>query len=124
MWLAGLGWRWGWIRRLKFGLDTPGLKEALSDASLPKDLHDLKAVERAMTPHGVELRGVRHDVMLLSYLVNPTHSSHTLPDMAARTTSRALKHQWTKTNPVDAERLCEAASAVVRLAAGAADAGR
>ena len=103
-------------KAIEVGLDTPGLTEALGDASLAKDVHDLKAVERAMSPHGVELRGVRHDVMLLSYLVNPTHSSHTLPDMAARTTSRALKHQWTKTNPNDPERLCEAAAAIVRLA--------
>jgi DNA polymerase-1 len=54
--------------------------------------------------------------MLLSYLVNPTHGSHTLPDIAARTTSRALTHQPTKDNPADRKRLPEAAAAVVRLA--------
>jgi DNA polymerase I len=98
------------------GLDLPGLREALEDDSLPKDVHDLKAVLRAFAPHGVELRGVRDDVMLLSYLVNPTHGSHTLPDIAARTTSRALKHQVTKENPNDPKRLAEAAAAIVRLA--------
>ena len=50
------------------------------------------------------------DVMLLSYLVNPTHGSHTLPDIAARTTSRALIHQPTKDNPSDPKRLPEAAA--------------
>ena len=55
--------------------------------------------------------------MLLSYLVNPTHASHTLPDIAARTTSRALVHQPTKDNPADPNRLPEAATAIVRLAA-------
>jgi DNA polymerase-1 len=54
--------------------------------------------------------------MLLSYLVNPTHGSHTLPDIAARSTSRALVHQPTKENPNDPKRLPEAAAAVVRLA--------
>ncbi len=54
--------------------------------------------------------------MLLSYLVNPTHGSHTLPDIAARTTSRALIHQVTKDNPNDPNRLPEAAAAIVRLA--------
>ena len=98
-------------------LDMPGVKEALGDATFPKDLHDLKAVLRALAPHGVELRGVRDDVMLLSYLVNPTHGSHTLPDIAARTTSRALIHQPTKINPADSKRLPEAAAAIVRLAA-------
>jgi DNA polymerase-1 len=98
-------------------LDNPGLKEALADPALPKDLHDLKAVLRALAPHSIELQGVRDDVMLLSYLVNPTHGSHTLPDIAARTTSRALIHQPTKLNPADPNRLPEAAAAIVRLAA-------
>jgi DNA polymerase-1 len=102
---------------IEVGLDLPGLKEALQDAALPKDVHDLKAVLRAFAPHGVVLAGVRDDVMLLSYLVNPTHGSHTLPDISARTTSRALKHQATKENPNDPKRLAEAAAGIVRLAA-------
>jgi DNA polymerase-1 len=97
-------------------LDQPDLREALADPTLPKDLHDLKAVLRALEPHDVTLAGVRDDVMLLSYLVNPTHGSHTLPDIAARTTSRALTHQPTKDNPADPRRLAEAAAAIVRLA--------
>jgi DNA polymerase I len=98
-------------------LDTPAIKEALADPNLPKDVHDLKAVLRAVDPHGITIAGVRDDVMLLSYLVNPTHASHTLPDIAARSTSRALVHQLTKENPADPNRLPEAAAAVVRLAA-------
>ncbi|RSL16306.1 DNA polymerase I [Edaphobacter aggregans] len=102
---------------IEVSLDAPGVREALADAALPKDVHDLKAILRALAPHGVALKGVRDDVMLLSYLVNPTHGSHTLPDIAARTTSRALVHQVTKDNPVDPKRLPEAAAAIVRLAA-------
>ena len=101
---------------IEVSLDTPGLKEALEDATVPKDVHDLKAVLRAFAPHNLVLRGIRNDVMLLSYLVNPTHGSHTLPDIAARTTSRALVHQPTKDNPVDPKRLPEAAASIVRLA--------
>lgn len=102
---------------IEVSLDLPGVKQALADPSLPKDVHDLKAVLRALAPHSVELKGVRNDVMLLSYLVNPTHGSHTLPDIAARTTSRALVHQPTKLNPADPKSLPEAAAAIVRLAA-------
>jgi DNA polymerase-1 len=102
---------------LQASLDTPGITEALADPSLPKDVHDLKAILRALAPHNLKLAGVRNDVMLLSYLVNPTHASHTLPDIAARTTSRALIHQATKLNPTDPNRLPEAAAAIVRLAA-------
>ena len=101
---------------IEVSLDTLGLREALEDPTLPKDVHDLKAVLRALEPHNVRLAGVRDDVMLLSYLVNPTHGSHTLPDIAARTTSRALIHQPAKDNPNDPQRLPEAAAAIARLA--------
>ncbi len=101
---------------IEVGLDTPGVREALEDASLPKQVHDLKAVLRALEPHGVTLAGAVTDVMLQSYLLNPTHASHTLIDIAARSTSLALLHQPTKENPNDPKRLAEAAAAVVRLA--------
>ena len=96
---------------------STGVKEALADPRYPKDLHDLKAVLRALEPHDVPLNGIRDEVMLLSYLINPTHGSHTLPDIAARSTSRALIHHPTKDNPSDPNRLPEAAAAIVRLAA-------
>jgi DNA polymerase-1 len=76
---------------LEVPLDEPGIREVLMDADLPKDVHDLKGVLRALEPHRISLNGVRNDVMLLSYLVNPTHGSHTLVDIAARSTSRALR---------------------------------
>jgi DNA polymerase-1 len=101
---------------IEVGLETPGLREALEDASLPKQVHDLKAVLRALEPHGVTLAGAVTDVMLQSYLLNPTHASHTLIDIAARSTSLALLYQPTKDNPSDPKRLAEAAAAVVRLA--------
>ncbi len=104
-------------RGIDVGLDAPGLREALGDPSLPKLVHDLKAILRALEPHRIPLEGPITDVMLESYLVNPTHSSHTLIDIAARTTSRALVHQPTKENPDDKDRLPEAAAAVARLAA-------
>jgi DNA polymerase-1 len=65
-------------------LDAPGLREALEDSALPKHVHDLKAVLRLLAPHGIALTGVRDDVMLYSYLINPTHGSHTLADERSR----------------------------------------
>jgi DNA polymerase-1 len=97
-------------------LDTPGLREALTDATLTKQVHDLKAILRSLEPHSVTLAGPITDVMLESYLLNPTHSSHTLIDIAARSTSLALKHQPSKENPNDPKRLPEAVAAVARLA--------
>jgi DNA polymerase-1 len=101
---------------IEASLDAPDLRAALEDEKLPKHVHDLKAVLRALEPHGVTLRGVQTDVMLESYLINPTHSSHTLADIAARSTNRALVHQPTKANPADPNRLPEAAAAIIRLA--------
>ncbi len=101
---------------IEVSLDTPGLREALEDHTLGKQVHDLKAILRALNPHEVALAGEITDVMLQSYLLNPTHGSHTLIDIAARTTSLALTHQPSKVNPTDAKRLPEAASAIVRLA--------
>jgi len=60
------------------------LKSALADPTLPKAIHDYKAALHATQPSGVELAGVQHDPMLYSYLLNPTYSSHKLPDAALR----------------------------------------
>ncbi len=97
-------------------LDAYGLREALEDEALPKRVHDLKAVLRALEPHALTLAGVRDDVMLYSYLVNPTHGSHILPDVTARFTNRALTHP--SKNPSSEELanfLPESANAVHRL---------
>jgi DNA polymerase-1 len=101
---------------IEVALDAPGLRAAFEDPTIPKHVHDLKAVLRALAPHNIALRGPITDVMLESYLVNPTHASHTLPDIAARSTNRALLHQPTKANPADPKRLPEAAAAIIRLA--------
>ncbi len=37
-----------------------------------------------LEPQGITLRGVRHDPMLYSYLLDPTYSSHRLPEVALR----------------------------------------
>ena len=95
---------------IRASLDTPGVREALADPTLPKQVHDLKAVLRALEPHNVTLNNVRDDVMLYSYLVNPTHASHTLSDVTARFTNRALTHSPDTLLP-------ESANAVHRLAA-------
>ena len=75
---------------IEVSLDAPGIRAALEDPALPKDVHDLKAIHRALEPHGIALAGVREDVMLLNDPVDPTHASHTLADVTARFTNRAL----------------------------------
>ncbi|MHB1700300.1 MAG: DNA polymerase I [Acidobacteriaceae bacterium] len=85
------------------------LRAALEDPTLPKSLHDLKAVLRALEPLGIALAGVRDDVMLYSYLVNPTHASHKIEDVVARFSNRPLAR-------ADESKLPEAADAIRKLA--------
>ena len=51
---------------------------------VPKAVHDYKAAIHAFEPQGITLRGVRHDPMLYSYLLDPTYSSHRLAEVALR----------------------------------------
>jgi DNA polymerase I len=63
---------------------TSKLKAALVDESLPKTIHDYKSATHVLERQGVSIRGVQHDPMLYSYLLDPTYSSHRLADVALR----------------------------------------
>jgi DNA polymerase-1 len=99
----------GPTKALRVSLADPRVRAALEDHSLPKSVHDLKALLRRMEQQGVALAGVRDDLMLYSYLVNPTHGSHRLEDVVARFGNQPLS-----TGPEG--RLPEAAAAIARLA--------
>jgi DNA polymerase-1 len=60
------------------------LRSVLEDETVPKSIHDYKAAIHVLGPQGITLRGVRHDPMLYSYLLDPTYSSHHLPEVALR----------------------------------------
>jgi len=60
------------------------LREVLSNPAVPKAIHDSKAAIHALAARGIELEGVRDDSMLFSYLLDPTYSSHGLPEIALR----------------------------------------
>jgi len=60
------------------------LNAALADGSLPKAIHDWKAMAHAVAPVGTAIAGVQHDPMLYSYLLDPTYPSHRLADVALR----------------------------------------
>ncbi|MGZ4731590.1 MAG: DNA polymerase I [Terriglobales bacterium] len=69
---------------LKIGEAAARLKSALENADVPKAIYDYKAAIHAFAPQGITLSGVRHDPMLYSYLLDPTYSSHRLPEVALR----------------------------------------
>jgi DNA polymerase-1 len=78
------------ILRLGDGHDAV-VRGLLEDAAVPKRVHDLKGTLRTLEQQGVALAGAGDDLMLYSYLVNPTHATHRLADVAARFTSRPLQ---------------------------------
>jgi DNA polymerase-1 len=60
------------------------LRTLLEDAVVPKQTHDWKTALHLLTAQGISLRGAVDDTMLLSYALNPTHSTQSLADVAAR----------------------------------------
>jgi DNA polymerase-1 len=70
---------------------TAELKTLFEDASVPKRIHDLKLALHVLCGLEVELHGSVDDPMLLSYALNPTHTTHTLADVAARHNQAAPK---------------------------------
>jgi DNA polymerase-1 len=68
---------------------TPELRTLLEDAAVPKQTHDWKSALHLLTAQGVALRGAVDDIMLLSYALNPTHSTQSLADVAARNSQPA-----------------------------------
>ncbi len=70
--------------KLDAGDAAAKLRSALADKHIPKAIHDYKAALHAFSPLGIKVEGLRHDSMLYSYLLDPTYSSHALPDVALR----------------------------------------
>ncbi len=93
------------------GPSLDALRTLLGDEQTPKLVHDLKAALRILSAHGnrLHLAGPVDDVMLYSYLINPTHTTHYLGDVAARFTSRAL--------PVASEELLPASAQAIQTLA-------
>jgi DNA polymerase-1 len=63
---------------------TPQLRALLEDAAVPKRIHDWKLALHLLGAQGVTLPGAVDDTMLLSYALNPTHTTQSLADVAAR----------------------------------------
>ena len=59
-----------------------GLRAWLEDAEAPKVGHDLKATALALSLEGVILEGIDFDVMVASYVLDPSRRSHDLPTLS------------------------------------------
>jgi DNA polymerase-1 len=81
------------------------IAELLADGAVVKAVHDAKSTLHALSDTGLALAGVEHDTMLYSYLLDPTYSAHTLPEVALRRLGLKLSGS-----------LAEAADITLRLA--------
>ena len=82
--LVGLGLNVGeraWYLPTSGGVPT-AIAELLADESVPKIVHDAKTARRALRRAGAELRGLRMDTMLASYLVNASRRYHDIESLA------------------------------------------
>jgi DNA polymerase-1 len=70
------------------GAYSERIAQWLGDGAVAKAVHDVKSTLHALSGAGnnpgVSLAGVKHDTMLYSYLLDPTYSAHTLPEVALR----------------------------------------
>jgi DNA polymerase-1 len=96
------------------------VRDALADPAMAKRVHDAKAVKRALEDAGLAIAGIREDVMLYSYLLNPTHASHKLADLAARSASTPLARSGEEAVAEEAAVIAQLAP-VFREAVAAAD---
>src|ERR1035438_6114925 len=68
----------------------PELRAWLEDPARPKSVHDAKTTLVALRRHEIELRGVEHDTMLYSFLLDPTETGYELEKLAERHLDRKL----------------------------------
>jgi DNA polymerase I len=63
---------------------APRFVALLADPHRPKAIHDYKLALHALASLNMSIAGPIHDPRLYSYLLNPTYSSHRLPEIALR----------------------------------------
>ncbi|QXP85917.1 DNA polymerase I [Methylococcus sp. Mc7] len=68
------------------------LRPLLEDETKPKLGQHLKYDANVLLNHGVALRGIRHDTMLESYVLNSTATRHDMDSLAARYLDRKTLH--------------------------------
>ena len=68
------------------------LKPLLEDPAVAKLGHNLKYDQSVLMNHGIQLRGIRYDTMLESYVLNSTASRHDLDSLALKFLAHKTLH--------------------------------
>ncbi len=70
--------------------DLEGLRSLIEDPEVPKVGHDLKETVLALREAGITLRGISTDVMVASYVIDPSRRHHDLLALASERLGLAL----------------------------------
>lgn len=65
-------------------LNSDSLKTWLEDPKQTKISFDSKQVTVALLRHGIKVKGIRFDLLLASYLINPSENNHDIPAISHR----------------------------------------
>ena len=79
----GLAWRTGEARAVPAPFPD-AVRRLLEDPGSPKAACDLKSTLLALISHGIEARGIVHDVMLYAFLLDADHGACSLDELAHR----------------------------------------
>jgi DNA polymerase I len=82
--LAVAGRDAGWIARFDGtgDLSWKDFRALWENPAIPKVVHNAKLVQALLLRHGITLKGLQWDTMLMSYLVQPTRSNHQFEEIA------------------------------------------
>ncbi|SDH33382.1 DNA polymerase I [Alteribacillus persepolensis] len=69
---------------LEAAVKSDAFRKWAQDASKEKYTFDTKRAMVALGWHGITLKGVTHDALIASYLIDPSVSSHSVTDIASR----------------------------------------
>ncbi len=73
------------------------LRAAITEAKIKKTGHDLKSLKVSLFKEGLILNGLDFDIMIASYLLNPSRSSYALTDLALENLGEFVRDEGLQT---------------------------
>ncbi|MBI1976538.1 MAG: DNA polymerase I [Candidatus Omnitrophica bacterium] len=106
---AAFSWKEGEVFYIERSLWDRVFLALLADEKKKKVFHDFKDKKVKLHFQGVALAGLESDTLILSYLLNPSRTTHDLEDLSLE----FLQHRFSQADP--SERCCETADVILRL---------
>ncbi|UOR11954.1 DNA polymerase I [Halobacillus amylolyticus] len=69
-----------------------GFKQWMEDEKKEKWVFDAKQTVVALKRHGIDARGISFDLLLASYLLNPSENNHDIPSISHRMDEKAVQY--------------------------------